>query len=108
MTINTIGHKERSQKHLKMKGIIIQNPIIKILNNIKNRHLLPIWRFQNEKQRKKNVTCIVWNPRYPDLFAVGLGSYDFSKQRMGLICLYSLKNTTHPEYAYSCEAGYIS
>ena len=24
---------------------------------------------------------------------------------MGLICLYSLKNTTHPEYAYSCEAG---
>jgi len=35
MTINTIGHKERSQKHLKMKGIIIQNPIIKILNNLK-------------------------------------------------------------------------
>ncbi len=24
---------------------------------------------------------------------------------MGLICLYSLKNTTHPEYSYSCEAG---
>jgi len=61
-------------------------------------HQLPIWRFSNEKQRKKNVTSICWNPRYPDLFAVGLGSYDFLRQRMGLICLYSIKNTTHPEY----------
>nr|8BX8_D Chain D, Dynein intermediate chain 2 [Tetrahymena thermophila] len=68
-------------------------------------HLLPIWRFSNEKQRKKNVTSICWNPLYPDLFAVSLGSYDFTKQRMGLICLYSLKNTTHPEYAFNCEAG---
>jgi len=68
-------------------------------------HMLPIWRFSNEKQRKKNVTSICWNPRYPDLFAVGLGSYDFHRQRMGLMCLYSLKNTTHPEYSYSCEAG---
>jgi len=42
-------------------------------------HLLPIWRFSNEKQRKKNVTSICWNPRYPDLFAVSLGSYDFTK-----------------------------
>lgn len=24
---------------------------------------------------------------------------------MGLIALYSLKNTTHPEYSFSCEAG---
>lgn len=40
-------------------------------------HQLPIWRFSNEKQRKKNVTSICWNPRYHDLFAVGLGSYDF-------------------------------
>lgn len=41
-----------------------------------------------------------------DLFAVSFGSYEFSKQRMGLICLYSLKNTKHPEYAFTCEAGY--
>jgi len=42
-------------------------------------HLLPIWRFSNEKQRKKNVTNICWNPKYHDLFALSLGSYDFLK-----------------------------
>ena len=68
-------------------------------------HLLPIWRFSNEKQRKKNVTCITWNPRYADLFAIGLGSYDFLRQRTGLICVYSLKNTTHPEFTYTCDSG---
>lgn len=72
----------------------------------KEGHLLPIWRFSNEKLRKKNVTSICWNPRYPDLFALSLGSYDFLKQRMGVICLYSLKNTANPEITYSNnEAG---
>jgi len=27
---------------------------------------------------------------------------------MGLICLYSIKNTTHPEYSYTTEAGVMS
>lgn len=41
--------------------------------------LLPIWRFSNEKLRKKNVTSITWNPKYADLFGLSLGSYDFLK-----------------------------
>ena len=68
-------------------------------------NMLLIWRFFNDKQRKKHVTSLCWNPRYPDLFAVGLGSYDFLRQRTGLICLYSLKNTTYPEYSFSTESG---
>jgi dynein intermediate chain 1, axonemal len=27
---------------------------------------------------------------------------------MGLICLYSLKNTLHPDYSYSTESGVMS
>jgi len=99
----TVVQNDQKDKYHDYKYYWTQGEVTETSKN--EGHLLPIWRFQNEKQRKKNVTCIVWNPRYPDLFAVGLGSYDFSKQRMGLICLYSLKNTTHPEYAYSCEAG---
>jgi dynein intermediate chain 1 len=48
------------------------------------------------------------NLSYHDLFAVGLGSYDFLRQRMGLICLYSIKNTTHPEYSFTTESGVMS
>lgn len=67
--------------------------------------LYPLWRFGSQKTKKKEVTAIAWNPRYLDMFAVGYGSYDFMKQGTGLICCYSLKNTTHPEYIFTTEYG---
>eukprot|EP00983_Pelagomonas_calceolata_P073266 1152064-Pelagomonas_calceolata.AAC.2 len=39
------------------------------------------------------------------MFAVGYGSYDFLKQASGLVNIYSLKNPSHPEFAYSTESG---
>lgn len=57
---------------------------------------LPLWRFQFGKAKRKTVTSIVWNPEFPDLFAVGYGSYDFLRQESGIICCFSLKNTSHP------------
>ena len=57
--------------------------------------LLPIWRLHFEK-KKKHVTSISWNPRYKDLFAISLGSYDFAKQKAGQILVWSLKNVHEP------------
>ena len=37
-------------------------------------------QFCNDRAKRKHVTCVRWNPEYPDLFAVGYGSYDFLKQ----------------------------
>ena len=67
--------------------------------------VLPLWRFSTEKSRKKNVTSICWNPRYKDMFAVGYGSYDFLKQSTGLICCFTIKNPTWPEYSFTTESG---
>jgi dynein intermediate chain 1 len=67
--------------------------------------VLPLWRFSTDKSRKKHVTAIAWNPRYKDLFAVGYGSYDFLKQSSGLICCYTIKNPTWPEYSFTTETG---
>ena len=67
--------------------------------------VLPLWRFSTEKSRKKHVTSMQWNPKYKDLFAVGYGSYDFLKQSTGLICCYTIKNPTFPEYSFSTESG---
>ena len=67
--------------------------------------LLPLWKFYNEKAKRRHVTAICWNPEYTDLFAVGYGSFDFVKQMSGLICCYSLKNPSHPEYAFTTESG---
>jgi len=70
--------------------------------------LLPLWRFSNERTKRKQVTAICWNPSLPDLFAVAYGSYDFLRQSTGMICCYSLKNTSHPEYSFTTESGVMS
>jgi len=67
--------------------------------------LLPLWKFWSERARRKHVTALCWNPHYNDLFAVGYGSYDFMKQASGLICCFSLKNPSHPEYSFTTETG---
>lgn len=67
--------------------------------------VLPLWLFLTDKSRRKHVTAISWNPRYNDLFAVGYGSYDFQKEIPGLICCYTIKNPTWPEYYFTTESG---
>lgn len=67
--------------------------------------VLPLWRFSTEKSRRKQVTSICWNPKYKDLFAVGYGSYEFLKEISGLICCYTIKNPTWPEYSFTTESG---
>lgn len=66
---------------------------------------LPLWRMTYDKARDKTVTAISWNRRYPDLFVVGFGSYDFTRPGTGLIACFSLKNTAWPEYTFSCDSG---
>ena len=39
------------------------------------------------------------------MFAVGYGSYDFLKETNGLICCYTIKNPTWPEYYFTTESG---
>ena len=67
--------------------------------------LLPLWKFYCDRAQRKHVTAICWNPEYTDLFAVGYGSFDFVRQCSGLICIYSLKNPSYPEYIYTAESG---
>lgn len=67
--------------------------------------LLPLWRFSTERTKRKQVTTLCWNPSYPDLFAVAYGSYDFMRQGSGMICCFSLKNTSHPEYTFNTDSG---
>ncbi|KAJ8346081.1 hypothetical protein SKAU_G00302740 [Synaphobranchus kaupii] len=67
--------------------------------------LLPLWKFQYDKAKRLAVTALCWNQKYKDIFAVGHGSYDFTKQSHGMLLLYSLKNSTFPEYAFATASG---
>lgn len=60
--------------------------------------LLPLWRFTNDKTKRKQVTSLEWNPVYHDMFAVSFGSFEFLKQQAGgAVAIYSLKNPKFPE-----------
>ena len=67
--------------------------------------LLPLWKFYTERCKHKHVTSLCWNPQYNDLFAVGFGSFDFLHQSSGLVCCYSLKNPSYPEYVFGTDSG---
>ncbi|KAF0035185.1 hypothetical protein F2P81_012943 [Scophthalmus maximus] len=69
--------------------------------------LLPLWKFQYDQAKGLSVTALCWNKKYQDLFAVGMGSYDFNKQEHGLLVFYSLKNTAFPEYSYPTKSGIL-
>lgn len=66
---------------------------------------LPLWKFQFAEVKRKSATSLCWNPVYPDLFAVGHGSFDFAHSDTGMVCCYSLKNTSYPEYIIRTESG---
>ncbi|XP_037304236.1 dynein, axonemal, intermediate chain 1, paralog 2 [Pungitius pungitius] len=67
--------------------------------------LLPLWKFQYDKAKGLSVTALCWNKKYPDLFAVGMGSYDLSYHGRGMLVFYSLKNSAFPEYIYPTDSG---
>ncbi|XP_056266933.1 dynein, axonemal, intermediate chain 1, paralog 2 isoform X2 [Pseudoliparis swirei] len=69
--------------------------------------LLPLWRFQYDKARGLSVTALCWSQKYPDLFAVGMGSYASGQQGRGLLLFYSLKNSAFPEYIYPTDSGVL-
>lgn len=46
---------------------------------------LPLWKFEDARTRKKQVTSMAWNAGHGDLFAVGYGSYDMLRQGSGCV-----------------------
>ncbi|XP_028261461.1 dynein, axonemal, intermediate chain 1, paralog 2 isoform X2 [Parambassis ranga] len=69
--------------------------------------LLPLWKFQHDKAKKLSVTALCWNSKYQDMFAVGMGSYDFSNQGHGMVAFYTLKNPSYPEYIYATNSSVL-
>jgi len=67
--------------------------------------VLPLWRMVCKESKKRAVTALSWCPTYPDLFAVGYGSYDYLRQAGGMIAVFSLKNPLHPEFFFETASG---
>ena len=64
-----------------------------------------LWSYQCPLTKGRNVSSLTWNKLNPDLFAVGYGQFEFSDQKSGLVCCWSLKNPEYPERIYTCSEG---
>ena len=67
----------------------------------------------NERQNTVLLTSLTHtpthrSPKYPDMFAVGQGSYDFMKQGHGMLLFYTLKNPSFPEYVFCTPSGIMT
>ncbi|XP_075934556.1 dynein axonemal intermediate chain 4 [Anarhichas minor] len=67
-----------------------------------------LWAFSCELSRGRRVSSMAWNKKNPDLLGVGYGQSGSSKQKPGLVCCWSLKNTTWPERAIQCDSAVTS
>ncbi|XP_033737005.1 WD repeat-containing protein 78-like isoform X1 [Pecten maximus] len=64
-----------------------------------------LWAYSCPMTKGRNVSCMTWNKLNPDLIAIGYGQFEFSNQKSGLICCWSLKNPEFPERVYACKEG---
>ncbi|XP_070195280.1 dynein axonemal intermediate chain 4-like isoform X2 [Littorina saxatilis] len=64
-----------------------------------------LWSYFCPLTKGRNVACLAWNKSNPDLVAVGYGQFDFTNQKSGLICCWSLKNPEYPERVYTSKHG---
>ncbi|XP_060071866.1 dynein axonemal intermediate chain 4-like [Ylistrum balloti] len=64
-----------------------------------------LWAYSCPMTKGRNVSCMTWNKLNPDLIAIGYGQFEFSNQKSGLICCWSLKNPEFPERVYTCKEG---
>ncbi|XP_063442317.1 dynein axonemal intermediate chain 4-like isoform X1 [Mytilus trossulus] len=64
-----------------------------------------LWSYQCPLTKGRNVSSMSWNKLNPDLIAIGYGQFEFSDQKSGLVCCWSLKNPEYPERIYTCKEG---
>ncbi|XP_042564879.1 dynein axonemal intermediate chain 4 [Clupea harengus] len=64
-----------------------------------------LWSFGCVLTTGRNVSCMAWNKKNPDLLAVGYGQFDYKDQKSGLVCCWSLKNPTWPERIFHSDSG---
>ncbi|CBY34486.1 unnamed protein product [Oikopleura dioica] len=67
--------------------------------------LLPLWIYNFVQAKKLSLTSTQWSSKYHDLFAVGLGSYNYARQGIGYLLFYSLKNPSYPGFIFETDVG---
>lgn len=66
----------------------------------------PLFKFECDFTKNRNITCMDFNKTNPDLLAVAYGEYDMNKtdsKNKGLVAFWTLKNPNFPEKMINTE-----
>lgn len=69
------------------------------------RKLEKLWSFKCPLTRGRTISCMAWNRVNKDLLAVSYGQFDFTNQKDGMVCFWSLKNPEYPERVLRMPCG---
>jgi len=69
------------------------------------RKLEKLWSFKCPLTRGRTISCMAWNRVNKDLLAVSYGQFDFTNQKDGMVCFWSLKNPEYPERILRMACG---
>jgi WD40 repeat protein len=70
-----------------------------------DRRLEKLWSFQCDLTKGRTISGMAWNKVNKDLLAVSYGQFDFTNQRDGMVCFWSLKNPEYPERVLRMSSG---
>lgn len=73
--------------------------------DLEEKKLEKLWSFKCPLTRGRTISCMAWNRVNKDLLAVSYGQFDFTNQKDGMVCFWSLKNPEYPERILRMACG---
>lgn len=106
--LNQNTYQSKQARYRGMKPVATETDPLSKIAQYNGLSLEKLWTYTSALTKERNVSCVTWNRRNPDILAAGYGKFEFNDEQSGLVCCWSLKNPEFPERYYKTEAGVTS
>ncbi|XP_026757792.2 dynein axonemal intermediate chain 4 [Galleria mellonella] len=96
-----LSTSEYSEAQKKFRGLVSINPLS--LDLVYIYSMKPLWTLECEETTNRPITGISFNPKNPNILAVGYGKFCYAEYHKGIVCVWCTKNPCKPERLYYFE-----
>ncbi|XP_059057163.1 dynein axonemal intermediate chain 4 [Achroia grisella] len=96
--LSTLQYSEAQKK---FRGLVTVDPLS--LDLVYIYSMKPLWTFECEETANRPITGISFNPKNPNILAVGHGKFCYAENHKGIVCVWCTKNPCKPERLYHFE-----
>lgn len=98
VTERVLASKDYAAAQKKFRGLISVDPLSPDLIYIYS--MKPLWTFECAETVNRPITGISFNPKDPNILAVGHGKFGYAEQFKGVVTVWCTKNPCKPERLY--------